>query len=253
MAVELNAHEARVLGVLIEKALTTPDIYPLSLNALTNGCNQKSNRDPEVDFSEAEVTVALTGLQMKHLCGGVTPAGSRVHKWRHNAKEVLGIDDREVAVLAELLLRGAQTPGELRTRAKRMRDIPSLDVLDQVVNVLVEKRYARAVAPAPGSRAGRFAQTLAKTRHLDGVSDEAAPVLDAPSAASGRGEAGAPTALGARVDALERQVTRLKRQLESLASALGETLTSDDDAAGGEPPAPPLPAAKPAPRRLGLD
>ena len=82
MAVQLNAHEARVLGVLVEKAMTTPDIYPLSLNAVTNGCNQRSNRDPEVDFSEAEVTVALTGLQMKHLAGGVTPAGSRVQKWR---------------------------------------------------------------------------------------------------------------------------------------------------------------------------
>lgn len=235
MAVELNAHEARVLGVLIEKAMTTPDVYPLSLNAATTGCNQKSNRDPEFDFSEAEVTVALTGLQMKHLAGGVTPAGSRVHKWRHNAKEVLGLDDREVAVLAELLLRGAQTAGELRTRAKRMRDIPSLEVLDQVVHSLTEKRYVRAVPPAPGSRAGRFVQTLAATRHLDGTKDEHAPALG--GAARDHEEGPAPTPLGARVAALEGEVALLRKQLDALASALGETLVDPT----------------PKPRRLGLD
>jgi uncharacterized protein YceH (UPF0502 family) len=239
MTVELNAHEARVLGVLIEKAMTTPDVYPLSLNAATTGCNQKSNRDPEFDFSEAEVTVALTGLQMKHLAGGVTPAGSRVHKWRHNAKEVLGLDDREVAVLAELLLRGAQTAGELRTRAKRMRDIPSLEVLDQILRSLTEKRYVRAVPPAPGSRAGRFVQTLAATRHLDGTADEHAPTLGGGggSAREHHEEGPAPTPLGARVEALEREVALLRKQLDALAAALGETLVD----------------ATPKPRRLGLD
>ena len=121
MDVELNAHEARVLGVLIEKCLTTPDQYPLSLNAATNGCNQKSNRNPMVDFSEAEVTVAITGLQYKHLAGASTPAGSRVEKYRHNAGAHFKIDDRDMAVLAELLIRGPQSPGELRTRANRMR------------------------------------------------------------------------------------------------------------------------------------
>jgi len=235
MAVELNAHEARVLGVLIEKAMTTPDVYPLSLNAATTGCNQKSNRDPEVDFSEAEVTVAMTGLQMKHLAGGVTPAGSRVHKWRHNAKEVLGLDDREVAVLAELLLRGAQTAGELRTRAKRMRDIPSLEVLDEVVRSLTEKRYVRAVPPAPGSRAGRFAQTLAASRHLDGTTDEHAPTLG--GGARDHEEGPAPTPLGERVATLEAEVALLRKQLEALAGALGETLVDPT----------------PKPRRLGLD
>jgi len=248
MAVELNAHEARVVGVLIEKALTTPDIYPLTLNALTAGCNQKSNRDPEVDFSDAEVTVTLTGLQMKHIVGGVTPAGSRVHKWRHNCKELLGVDDREIAVLAELLLRGAQTPGELRTRAKRMRDIPSLEVLDQVVNSLTDKGYVRAVAPAAGSRAGRFAQTLAKSRRIDGASDgEAAegaahsPARREKSHGDDYEEGPAPTPLGARVETLEQEVALLRRQLEGLAASLGE----------------PLEGAAPKPRRLdtnlGLD
>ncbi|MEZ6014282.1 MAG: DUF480 domain-containing protein [Planctomycetota bacterium] len=235
MAVELNAHEARVLGVLIEKAMTTPDSYPMTLNALTNGCNQRSNRDPELDLSEAEVTVTLTGLQMKHLVGGVTPAGSRVQKWRHNAKEVLGIDDREAAVLAELLLRGAQTAGELRTRAKRMRDLPNLEVLDEVVRALTDKRYVRPVAPAPGSRAGRFAQTLAASRHLDGTADEDATVLGGGAREAHDGPA--PTPLGERVGALEREVETLRKQLAALAAALGE----------------PLPDVEQRPRRLGLD
>lgn len=235
MAVELNAHEARVLGVLIEKAMTTPDIYPLSLNSVTVGCNQKSNRDPELDFSEAEVTVALTGLQMKHLVGGVTPAGSRVQKWRHNTKEVLGIDDRELAVLAELLLRGAQTAGELRTRAKRMRDLPSLDVLDQVLRSLTDKRYVRAVPPSPGSRAGRYVQTLAATRRLDGQKDEDAHAHVGGVAEPEEGPG--PTPLGERVAALEREVAGLRKQLEALAAALGATLVD----------------VEPKPRRLGLD
>ena len=120
MDISLNSHEARVLGVLIEKAYTTPDQYPLSLNGATNGCNQKSNRDPKVDFSEAEVRIALQGLRMKGLAGGAVLAGSRVEKFRHNAKEILKVGERAIAVMAELMLRGPQTAGELRTRAKRM-------------------------------------------------------------------------------------------------------------------------------------
>ena len=123
--------EARVLGVLVEKGYSTPDQYPLSLNAVANGCNQKSNRDPIVDFSEAEVRIALQGLRMKGFVGVSVPAGSRVEKWHHNAKETLKLEERDLAVLAELMLRGPQTAGELRGRAKRMRDIPNLEVLDQ--------------------------------------------------------------------------------------------------------------------------
>lgn len=215
MAVELNAHEARVLGVLIEKAMTTPDVYPLSLNSITVGCNQRSNRDPEVDFSEAEVTVALTGLQMKHLVGGVTPAGSRVQKWRHNAKEVFGIDDRAVAVLAELLLRGAQSASELRTRAKRMRDLPSQETFDQAIGALVDKRYARLVPPGAGSRVERYVQTLAPTRRLDGSTDESAPAAEARAPRTEGHSAAAGGNLAARVEELERQVAELQRRLDA--------------------------------------
>ena len=243
MSVELNAHEARVLGVLIEKSMTTPEQYPLSLNAATNGSNQKSNRDPQVDFSEAEVTVAMTGLQFKHLIGGVVPAGSRVEKFRHNAKEILGIDDQELAVVAELLLRGPQTAGELRTRAKRMRDIPNLEDLDRVVRSLQDKGYLRPAPPAPGSRAGRFTQTLCAARHVDGEADAtqaAAATLSGSSATHSAAlpqtaEGPSPTPLGERFTALEAEVHALKCQLRALAEALGET----------------LPEGEPAPRRLG--
>ncbi len=161
MALSLNAHEARVLGVLVEKSFTTPDQYPLSLNAATTGSNQKSNRNPVVVFSMAEVTVALQGLQMKQLAGASFPAGGRVEKWRHSAKEHLGLDDRSLAVLTELLIRGPQAPGELRTRASRMCPVATLDALSQVLDGLIAKGFAKRVPPGAGSRVERFGQCLA--------------------------------------------------------------------------------------------
>ncbi len=216
MDVTLNAHEARVLGVLLEKSFTTPDQYPLSLNALSNGCNQKSNRDPVVDFSEAEVTVALTGLRHKHLVGSSTPAGSRVEKYRHNAREHLGLEERDLAVLAELLLRGPQAQGELRGRANRMRAIADLEQLGRVIERLIEKGYAQRIPPAAGSRAERFGELLAEGRHPDG---ETAPPPAAPVAPPAP-----PTGLGVRVEALEEEVAILRRQLAGLAEKLGEPL-----------------------------
>jgi len=233
METELNAHEARVLGVLIEKAFTTPDQYPLSLNAATNGSNQKSNRNPVVDFAEAEVVVAFQGLQMKHLAGSTFPAGSRVEKWHHSAKEHLSLNDAELAVLAELMLRGPQAQGELRTRASRMRTIANLEELGQVLARLIDKGYVRRLAPGPGSRAERYAQTLAAGLHPDG---EAVPQAAPASVAAAAGPAvSAPrparpaTPLEGRVDELERQVTRLRTQLADLAEKLGEPLTSEPD------------------------
>ena len=222
MDVALNGHEARVLGVLIEKAFTTPEQYPLSLNAATNGCNQKSNRDPVTDFSEAEVTIALTGLKYKHLVGATTPAGSRVEKYRHNAQEHLQLDDQALAVLAELLLRGPQAKGELRQRASRMRAVASLDELQQVLGRLSERGFLRNLAPAPGSRAERYGQMLSEgptEGAVDGTPATAAPATAAPASSTG-----APGDLGGRVAALEAEVNKLRAQLQRLAEQLGEPL-----------------------------
>jgi uncharacterized protein YceH (UPF0502 family) len=222
MQLELNPHEARVLGVLIEKAFTTPDVYPLTLNAATNGSNQRSNRDPVVDFSEAEVVVALQGLQMKQIAGGSFPAGSRVEKWHHNGREHLSVDDPALAVLAELLLRGPQTPGELRTRASRMRTIASLEALQQILERLMTKGYVERLPPGGGVRVERYAQLLAPSLHLEGEP----PPVATPRAVSPVRSAAPSTggALGDRVNALESEVALLRRQLDSLASKLGESL-----------------------------
>ena len=214
MDISLNGHEARALGVLVEKAFTTPDQYPLSLNATTNGCNQKSNRDPVTDFSEAEVRIALQGLRMKGLAGQSVPAGSRVERWRHNAMETLGIGDREAAVLAELLLRGPQTAGELRSRARRMRDLPDPEALEQALEALRSQGYAKT---ADGGRAPRTSQLLcgsvAPTEGAPAPSGAPAPL---PAATEAQG---AP--LEERVETLERQVADLTRSMAQLREELG--------------------------------
>src|SRR5262245_9738614 len=115
----LDPIESRLFGVLIEKALTTPDQYPLSVNAAVNGANQKSNRDPVLTLEEPEVASALQRLEKKYMARLVFPGGSRVEKYCHNGKDALGLDAPALAVLAELLLRGPQSPGELRGRAGR--------------------------------------------------------------------------------------------------------------------------------------
>lgn len=208
MEISLNGHEARVLGVLIEKAFTTPDQYPLSLNGATNGCNQKSNRDPVLDFSEAEVRVALQGLRMKGLVGVSVPSGSRVEKYRHNSKESLKLGDRALAVLAELLLRGPQTSGELRTRAKRMRDVSAPDALEEALGALEEHGFAK---PLPGGRATRWAQTICPELHPDG--GQPAPESPVPAAA--------PASAPDRLEELERRVDQLERTVQHLTAALG--------------------------------
>src|SRR4051794_40125390 len=120
--IELTPDESRVLGVLVEKAFTTPDQYPLSLNSLTSGCNQKNNRDPVLNMSEDQVFDAVESLRSKGLVIRIEAgAGSRVHRFKHNAIDTLHVRSTELAILAELLLRGPQTHGELRGRASRMQ------------------------------------------------------------------------------------------------------------------------------------
>src|SRR4051812_80612 len=160
--VQLSPTEARVLSVLIEKATTTPEQYPLSLNALVAGCNQKNNRDPVLTLSDDEVFDAVEGLRAKQLVVRVDTIGSRVAKYRHHAGEVLHCRGGELAILSELLLRGPQTLGELRGRASRMHPMATLEDAKTMVRALMEhtEPLAKEIAPAPGSRAERFAQLL---------------------------------------------------------------------------------------------
>lgn len=141
----LDMQERRVLGVLVEKAKTTPDAYPLSLNALTTGCNQKSNRDPILNLSDLDVEGALTRCQQKGLAIKIT--GGRVVRWKHNLYDAWHVDKVELAVLGELLLRGPQTEGELRGRASRMEPIDDLDALRNVLRPLVERRLVVYLTP----------------------------------------------------------------------------------------------------------
>ena len=204
----LNSHEARVLGVLIEKAFTTPDQYPLTLNALTNGCNQKSNRNPKADYGEAEVTVALDGLRFKHIAGTLT--GGRAERWRHTALEHFDISECALAVLGELLLRGAQPRGELRTRASRMHPIGTLEELAETLNELQQAGFVQRIGPAPGSRAERWQQLLSE----EDVQEAAPTEVPLPS----------PSTRTHQVPDLEARVTHLEQQLTLLAKQLGVDL-----------------------------
>ncbi|MGK0220285.1 MAG: hypothetical protein ACI9HE_003796 [Planctomycetota bacterium] len=218
---QLNAHEARVLGVLIEKAFTTPEQYPQTLNAVTNGCNQKSCRIPVLDFSQAEVTISLSGLQMKQLAGGSFPSGSRVEKWHHSALEHFSLGSKELALLAELLLRGAQSPSELRTRASRMHPIAK-DEISSSLGRLEEKQLVRFLPSGAGARTERWAQTLAPDLALD--SEPAAPSAPTQSSASNFDPIPRAPAAQDRVTELESRVARLESQLRALASELGAEL-----------------------------
>lgn len=213
----LTPDESRVLGVLIEKATTTPDQYPLSLNAVVNGANQKNNRDPVITIDEGGAFEALEALRTKGLVVRSDMAGSRVNKYRHLASEVLHARPAEIALLAELLLRGPQTLGELRGRAARMHAFESLEAVKNMLTALMtrEEPLVKELPPAPGSRAERYAQLLCPELH----SLEAAA---APASGDDAHAARAP-GLAGRVEALEAEVAELKSALRRLAQAVGET------------------------------
>ena len=216
--IRLDPREARVFGVLVEKALTTPEQYPLTVNAATNGANQKSNRDPVLSLSEDEVASALERLEQKYMARKVFPMNSRVEKFCHNGKDALNLDAAGLAVVAELLMRGPQTPGDLRGRANRMAPIESLDQLASILATLIERGYVQRLPPLPGSRAERYVQMLSPDLH------PLEPPAGAYAAASShvpRPLAPVAPQLAERVAALEAEVARLREQLQALAAKLG--------------------------------
>lgn len=158
MALELTSIEARVIGSLIEKERTTPDNYPLSTNALAAACSQKTSRDPVMEVSEREVDAAMLGLREKGLARSLKPSGSRAWKHRQVVNEVLSIDDRELTVLAVLLLRGPQTPGELRSRTDRIADFGSVDEVEATLMGLSQRStpLARNTGRGPGQSQDRW-------------------------------------------------------------------------------------------------
>jgi uncharacterized protein YceH (UPF0502 family) len=229
---QLTPDEARELGVLIEKSTTTPDQYPLSLNAVVAGANQKNNRDPVTNLSEDAAWDALEGLRAKSLVVRIEAgAGSRVHRFRHNATDTLRVRAGELAVLAELLLRGPQTQGELRGRASRMHPMETLEVVRDMLRALGDRPdpLAKQIPPSPGSRAERYLQLLSPDLHDVGDTSGATEVSGtdaAPMPAQGQ-----PTAAGTsssngladRVTALEADVAQLRDALRKFAASLGES------------------------------
>ena len=157
---ELTPPEQRVLGCLIEKRWTTPDQYPLSLNALRLACNQSTNRDPVTTYDEATVRQAADRLTKYGLARLASGHSSRATKYRHLAEDGLGLGREELAVLAVLLLRGPQTPGELKARSDRMASIASLSDVERVLSVLADRGYVRRLGRRPGQKEDRFEQLL---------------------------------------------------------------------------------------------
>ncbi len=181
MALQLSDVEVRVLGVMIEKSLTQPAGYPMTLNAILLGANQKQNRDPVVEFSEAQIAQATHALQRRQLVKQAPPvAGARANRFEHNVVERLKWDRREQAVLAELMVRGPQTAGELRGRGSRMTPIPDLPAVHEILHTLstCDPPYLRELAREPGRSAIRFEHLL----WADVVDDEeTAATLETPA------------------------------------------------------------------------
>jgi uncharacterized protein len=199
----LNAAEVRVLGSLLEKDIATPEYYPLTVNALVNACNQKSSREPVVNYGEETVIQALESLKSRGLAVRITGAGHRVEKWAHKFGEALNLGRRELALLCVLMLRGPQTVGELRGRTERMHDFADLEEVERVLESLATREAEPLTAPAGR---GRWAQTLG------GMPAEEPPVKEPDE----KPHSWAPTpALEERVAALERELAELRGQWEN--------------------------------------
>jgi uncharacterized protein YceH (UPF0502 family) len=215
---QLTAPEQRVLGCLIEKRWTTPDQYPLSLNALRLACNQSTNREPVTDYDEGTVRAAAQRLCQYGLARLASGHGSRAIKYRHLAEEGLGLGREQLAVLAVLLLRGPQTPGELKTRTDRMASLGSLAEVERVLGELIEHSYARRLGRRPGQKEDRFEQLLGGDRGSPPAAAPAAtaPPAGAPPAPAPPAAAPADGSLASRVSALEREVEALRAELDAL-------------------------------------
>jgi uncharacterized protein YceH (UPF0502 family) len=213
MDIFLTPVEARVLGALIEKDITTPDYYPMSLNALVNACNQKNNRDPVMTMDENTVRDALYSLQEKRLAGPARGADSRVTKYEHRSQEVFNFTRAENAVMDVLLLRGPQTPGELRGRSERLHRFEELSDVQAVLQKLMQREppFVKMLPRPPGTKEARYAHLL--SGDVAGFEGGTEPETESRSAISGEDERFA--ALESDVADLRREVADLRQQVDS--------------------------------------
>jgi uncharacterized protein len=225
--------EIRVLGALIEKQRTTPEQYPLTLNALRLACNQSTNRDPVVDYDEATIKDALQRLRQRGWTRFASGHGSRAAKYRHLLDQALGLGRDEIALMCVLMLRGPQTPGELKQRTERLHGFASLDELEETLGRLIDRDLVERIGRRPGQKEDRFAHRLAG----DGAEPEQQPWPVEPAVAADPDEeerttglvavADAPPSdgldiLAGRVNALEGAVSELREELAALRRELGD-------------------------------
>jgi len=220
MDIELTLHEARVIGALVEKEITTPDQYPLSLNALTNACNQKSNREPVLELDEATVQETLDALVKRSLVSDQTGFGSRTTKYKHRFCNtefgILKFSEQELGIICALLLRGPQTPGELRTHTNRLCKFCDMQEVEAALDRLLERSDGPFVAKLPrepGKRESRFMHLFsgdAPAMEFSGTTNSTADLSGA--------ELERLDQLERRVDELEQEIARLKRALEQMTS-----------------------------------
>ena len=206
----LSEVEIRVLGSLVEKELTTPDYYPLSLNALLNACNQKSNRDPMMNLNENAVSQALRSLEKEGLAGPADGMENRVTKFEHRLQEAFNFDRREIAILCELLLRGPQTPGELRSRAERMHPFDDLGQVQSTLQRLAQREppLVTILPRQPGTKEARYAHLLSGDVKIQ----ESAAIPEVVVAHN--------TANGERISRLENELVTLRNEVANLKQQL---------------------------------
>jgi uncharacterized protein len=216
MNIEFNPNEARIIGCLIEKEITTPDQYPLSLNALTNACNQKTNREPVLNLSEAEVQQSVDSLMKKYMVSDKSAGyGGRVTKYKHRFCNTefgsLKFSKQELGIICVMLLRGPQTPGELRSRTNRLCEFADAEAVETALRGLMSREdgpFIARLSRAPGARESRYA-------HLFSGQLESAPEPEEPQAAESATAAAGPT-LSQRVTALEELVQQLSADIDAL-------------------------------------
>jgi hypothetical protein len=216
---EPDAVEIRVVGCLIEKQRTTPDVYPLTLNALRLACNQSTNRDPVVDYDENTIRSGIERLVQRKWATLASWSNRRSMKYRHTLDGALGLDDGEISLLAVLMLRGPQTPGELKTRTERLHAFGAMSEVMDTVDRLIDRSLVARLDRRPGQREERYRHLLTEDgaeevgRRPEPVAEAPAPAAAAPAAAA-QGDA-------ERIERIERQLAELRAEIQALRDELG--------------------------------